>query len=455
MEFTHKLEDKHDCIAAIATPAGEGAIAIIRLTGHEALQIASKLTSKALLNYKSHTAHFCKIKDKADHVIDSALLLVMLAPNTYTGEDIVEIQCHGGKVIARRVLESALAAGARAAKAGEFTFRAFLNGKLDLVQAEAVQQLISAKSHRAATFAERQLEGRLSAQILAFEKELIEIAAILEAWVDFPEEDLECEPLNKVISNIEKISEKIAYLSRTFHQGKLLFEGGSICICGAPNVGKSSLMNALCRKDRSIVTPIAGTTRDFIEEIIELGENHFRLIDTAGIRESEDPIEKEGVLRSKKAIQEADLLLLMLDASRTISDEEIALLNELKAAQKEVIVVFNKIDLAKATSFKFEGIKISAKNGENLDTLIKAIESKLQGSLSSDELIITKLRHQEALDNAYQFLQKVIIGLKENVSPEFAVLDLRSALKELGSIIGLNITEEILSAIFSKFCIGK
>jgi len=454
MHFVHRPFQKNDCIAAIATPSGEGAIAIIRISGADVFDLGEKIFSGPVKNFQSHTAHYGKILASDQSVLDHVLLLVMKAPRSYTGEDTIEICCHGGTAITRRVLERIYEAGGRPAQPGEFSLRAFLNGKMDLAQAEAVQQLIAAKGELALQAAEKQLEGALSKQITAFQKEITEIAAILEAWVDFPEEGLEFTSMEEMISNLERICQKMEKLQASFHNGKSLKEGFSLCLLGSPNVGKSSLMNALLGEDRAIVTDIAGTTRDLLEEDLRIGQLHFRLTDTAGIRNTNEIVEKEGIRRSKKAMEKADLILLLLDASRPLSSDDQELIQSVP--KDKTIVVWNKIDLA-LPSIQMESVQISAKEKIGIDTLISAIEKLVwKGQLpSKEEIIITHYRHHQALSRAIDSCHSVIKGLKDGLSPEFISSDMRASLSELGTIVGVNVGEEILSAIFSKFCLGK
>lgn len=458
MEYVHRAYQKGETIAAIATPPGEGGVAVIRISGDNALDIADKIFSGPIRSYKTHTAHFGKILDSDGNVVDEVLVLVMISPRSYTGEDTVEIQCHGGSLISRKVLDVALKAGARAAGPGEFTFKAFINGKLDLAQAEAVQQLISAKNDLSLQMAEQQLQGKISKQVFAFQKKLTDIAAILEAWVDFPEEDLEFASMDEVVTALNEIKNQIEKLAMTFHDGKIASHGISLCLAGPPNAGKSSLMNALLCKDRAIVTEIAGTTRDLLEEEMKLGDLHFRLIDTAGIRDTNEVVEKEGIRRSKEAMRQSDLILLVLDASREICQESRALIAS--APPEKTLLVWNKIDLPDttilSTHFLFSA-SISAKEGTGLEDLRHQIDKMIwhKGPPAKDEIVITSLRHKQALTNAIHAMQTLIDGLKNGVSPEFVSSDMRKVLSELGMIIGTNITEDILSAIFSKFCIGK
>jgi tRNA modification GTPase len=444
----------HDTIAAIATAPGVGAIAVIRISGTRAFEVAGKIFSRSIQNFKTHTAHYGNILKANGDLIDGVLLLVMKGPNSYTGEDSVEISCHGGQLVTRRVLERIYEEGARPAQPGEFSLRAFLNGKLDLAQAEAVQELIAAKSELALENAEKQLEGALSGKISAFQKELTDIAAILEAWVDFPEDGLEFTSMEEILSNLEAICKRMEKLQGTFHDGKALHEGLSLCLLGSPNVGKSSLMNALLGKERAIVTEIPGTTRDLLEEDLRLGPLHFKLVDTAGIRETEEVIEKEGIRRSQTAMREADLILLLLDASRPLNEQDLQLLEV--APKEKTLVVWNKIDLGKP-SFTIDSVQISAREKIGLDELKQAIDRIIwkEGPPSKEEVLITKLRHHQALTNALTACRAVIAGLKSGISAEFVASDMRATLNELGTIIGTNVTEDILTAIFSKFCLGK
>jgi tRNA modification GTPase len=417
--------------------------------------VASKVSSGDVRNYLTHTVHFGRVLDEGGGHVDDVLLVVMKAPRSYTGEDTVEIHCHGGSLITRKVLETVLKAGARAALPGEFTFKAYMHGKLDLAQAEAVQELIGAKNDLALFAAEHQLQGALSKKIVELQKELVDIAAILEAWVDFPEEGLEFASLEEVVEDLKEIKQKMEHLQNTFHEGKVVHEGLTLCLVGSPNVGKSSLMNTILGKDRAIVTDIPGTTRDLLEAEFRLGGLHFRLLDTAGIRSTEEVVEQEGIRRSKQAMDQADLILLVLDAHRGILQEDLELIES--APKAKTILVWNKIDLPTHHVPPESAISISAKNGLGLESLRRAIDEKVwkKGPPSKEEVVITNARHKQALDQAIDALEVLIAGLQEGVSPEFLASDMRRSLSELGTILGADITEDILTAIFSKFCVGK
>lgn len=458
MEFIHQSYYPGETIAAIATPPGEGGVAMIRISGDQALQVASKIFSGSVFSYKSHTAHYGQILNAQRERIDDVLLLVMLGKRSYTGENTVEICCHGGSLITRRVLESVLAAGARAALPGEFTFKAFMNGKVDLAQAEAVQETICAKNEWALDAANKQLDGSLSEKISSFQQRLTQTAAILEAWVDFPEEGLEFATMDEICNDLEQICQEMEKLVSTFHDGKILHDGLSMCLIGSPNVGKSSLMNALLDKDRAIVSHVPGTTRDILEDSLRLNGLHFRLSDTAGIREADEIIEQEGIRRSKKAMQQADLILLVLDAHKGMDDQDRHLLSQVP--QNKTIVIWNKVDLPYPELPAVEMphvIRLSAKEKIGLEELRNKIDAVIweNGPPSKEEILITNIRHKEALVESIKATKCLIVGLQNGVSPEFLTLDMRQCLTELGKIIGSNITEDILSAIFSKFCIGK
>ena len=458
MDFIHDPYQPGETIAAVATPPGEGGVAIVRISGREALDVADRIFSGLVRSYKTHTAHYGKVIDEKGQHVDDVLLLVMLGKRSYTGEDTVEIHCHGGSLITRRVLDVALKAGARQARPGEFTFKAFINGKVDLTQAEAVQELISAKNERALDAAESQLQGRLSEKVGSFQRELTDIAAILEAWVDFPEEGLEFATMDEVCRNLEELLKKMRDLETTYHDGKIMHDGISLCLVGSPNVGKSSLMNAMLGKERAIVTHLPGTTRDILEDQLRLNGLNFRIIDTAGIRDSGEMIEQEGIRRSKEAMAEADLILLVLDANKGIGEGDQQLIESVP--QKQTIAIWNKTDLPHngipVLDFPHV-VPLSAKKRVGISLLHEAIDKVIweHGPPSREEVLITNVRHKEALSQAIQSCEKVVTSLRSDVSAEFITIDMRQCLMELGKVLGTNITEDILSAIFSKFCVGK
>ncbi len=457
MEFVHRPYIPEETVAAIATPPGEGGIAIVRISGKDSFALADTIFSGPVLSYPSHTAHLGKILDASSHAIDEVLLLVMKGPRSFTGEDTVEIHCHGGSLVTKKVLERVLEAGARLALPGEFSFKAFMNGKIDLAKAEAISQVIGAKNEMAYAAANTQLKGALSQKIISFQERLFDTAAILEASVDFPEESLEFATPEELINLLKSILLEMQKLSSTFDEGQMIHEGLTLCLIGAPNAGKSSLMNALLGKERAIVTEIAGTTRDILEDNLYLGGLHFKILDTAGIRETSETIEKEGIRRSKEAMTTADLILLVTDASKPLCKEALALLEQ--APKEKTILIRNKTDLP-SSSFQnetFTQVDISALTGDGIDSLKSAVQTFIwkKGPPAKDEVILTHLRHKQALDEACKLLFSVIEGLKQNISPEFLCFDMRKCLFELGTILGVNVSEEILNSIFSKFCLGK
>ncbi len=444
------MKNKQPTIAAIATPPGEGGISIVRISGPEAIAIANTVFSGDVSAFTSHTVHYGVVQGSKGERLDEALLVIMRAPRSYTGEDVIELQCHGGRIASRKVLEAIFDAGATPAEPGAFTFRAYMNGKMDLTQAEAVQKLIGAKSELAYKAASKHLEGGLFKKISSFQKELFRLAAIFEAWVDFPEEGIEFQSEEEVLADLNRLREGIERLVVTFHEGKQVETGVSLCLVGPPNAGKSSLMNALLDYDRAIVTPIPGTTRDLLQEELTLGGQRFRLIDTAGLRETEEEIEQEGIVRSKRAMREADVVLLVLDVTCDQIPFQI---------EKNTIVIWNKCDLLKTHKQALAPyeVSLSAKRGVGLEQLKEAIDRLIwkEGVPPKDEVMITTLRHKEGLSQAADALAALIKGLQKGVSPEFLNADLREALRGLDRVIGTDITEEVLSSIFSQFCVGK
>jgi len=454
-----------DTIAAISTPLGEGGIGIIRLSGKEAISIVNKIFKSPkgvnLSDVKTHTIHYGFIVDPLTRQrIDEVLVTVMRAPNTYTREDVVEINCHGGYLTLKRILELVLSQGARLAEPGEFTKRAFLRGRIDLSQAESVIDLIRAKTDQAQKIALEHLSGRLSEKINELRDSLMRVCAHVEAYIDFPEEDIDGLTEEEITQQINCLKEEIKKLIEGYEEGKIYREGLTTAIVGKPNVGKSSLLNALLMKDRAIVTEIPGTTRDIIEEYVNIKGIPLKIVDTAGIREAHDLVEAEGIKRSLKAVESAELVLLVIDSSRSIDrlDEEI--IN--KVIHKKVIVVINKKDI-KSTEFHLPeslkdkpAVEISALNAEGIEDLKELIfNTTISGKYEKEGIVVTKLRHKLSLEKAFESLNNAHESFKNREPLEITAMFLREALNFLGQIVGVVTTEEILNLIFSEFCIGK
>ncbi|MCX8033944.1 MAG: tRNA uridine-5-carboxymethylaminomethyl(34) synthesis GTPase MnmE [Thermodesulfovibrio sp.] len=459
------ISSEFDTIAAISTPLGEGGIGIIRISGPQAITIASKIffspKGVKLSNVKSHTIHYGFIVDpETGYKIDEVLISVMRAPNTYTREDVVEINCHGGYIILNRILYLLIKEGARIAEPGEFTKRAFLRGRIDLSQAESVIDLIRAKTEEAQKIALEHLSGKLSEKINELRDTLMRVCAHVEAYIDFPEEEIDGLTGKEIEDEIERVSEEIKKLIEGYEEGKIYREGLRAAIVGKPNVGKSSLLNALLMKDRAIVTEIPGTTRDIIEEYVNIKGMPLRIIDTAGIRESHDLVEAEGIRRTLKAVDEAELVLLLLDMSRVIDRLDMEIIDKVK--DKKVIVVLNKKDI-KNKDFQIpeqlrdkQKVEISALNGEGIEELKEVIfNTVISGKYKQEGLIVTKLRHKIALEGSYLALKNALESFKKNEPLEITAMFLREGLNFLGQIVGVVTTEEILNLIFSEFCIGK
>lgn len=441
-----------ETIAALATPPGEGALAIIRISGEKALGVADSIFrgTNTPSTMEERKVAFGRIVDKNGKILDEVLLTIFRNPRSYTGEDLVEISGHGGSLVAAHVLASALEAGARMARPGEFTERAFLNGKLDLTQAEAVMDLISAQTPRAARAAAEQLEGRLGMEINALRGELLESVAHLEAYIDFPEEGIDPESGAILQKRMEGIAAHLARLLATANEGRLLREGVTLALYGAPNAGKSSLLNRLLGIERAIVSATPGTTRDTIEERASLGGYPFRVIDTAGLRETTDPVEREGVERAHQAAKQADLRIHLVDAA--------VLEKSLTPLFGDELLVFNKIDLLPDREALPGALTISCHTGEGIETLVTAILKKISARPEGEALpdgASINARHQECLKRASSALHASIKMLQSGEPPEFIAVELRSALASVGEIVGEAGTEEILGKIFSSFCIGK
>ncbi|MBI1977357.1 MAG: tRNA uridine-5-carboxymethylaminomethyl(34) synthesis GTPase MnmE [Candidatus Omnitrophica bacterium] len=457
-----------DTIAAISTPPGEGGIGIVRLSGKNAIAIAAcmfrSLNETNLAEVKSHTVHFGTVCDGEGRVIDQVLVTVFRKPKSYTAEDVVEISAHGGSRVLQRILNLALSYGARHAEPGEFTKRAFLNGRIDLAQAEAVLDLIRSRSDRSLEVALRQLAGKLSEEIHSIKDELVKIYAHLEAYLDFPDEHLEVYSNREFKSHFESVMQKLERLIGTFSKGSILREGALVVIIGRPNVGKSSLLNAFLDRDRAIVSEIPGTTRDILEESISLNGLWIRLLDTAGLGQSQNPLDQAAMERTRRSIGEGDLFLWVLDATSGLTDEDQEIVKGLKQGKK-VIPVVNKIDIANRRngfeSFqKFDideaAIFLSAKTGEGIETLEKKMTDLiLKHELNEESTLITRARHKRSLEESLEALRKSFDSFTRQESLEFVVLDLKQALDRLREFVGEIYSEDLLDMIFKEFCIGK
>ena len=436
-----------DTIAAIATPPGEGAIAMVRISGPDAMAIVSRIFKASGRAPTSRRATFGSIHDGGE-VLDQVLLTVFQAPASFTGEHMAEITCHGGILLAARILETVLRSGARAADPGEFSQRAFFNGKIDLTRAEAIMDIIRARTTPALRAAALQLEGRLGNEILALRAAVLEVVAHLEAWIDFPEEDIDPATGDLLLSKINATLKRTEELLATADEGRVLREGVRVAIVGLPNAGKSSLLNRLLGMDRAIVSEIPGTTRDTIEESACLRGILFRLTDTAGLRDTTDPIEREGVARSGRAMESADLVLRLYDASTEAPP----------SLHERELLVANKCDLLPPDSKIPPGtIPISSLTGEGLDALITAMTTAggARHISTGGSLAAINARHKALLESAARSLRASVELLRASAPPELAAVELRSSLNELGRIVGATDTEDILGEIFSRFCIGK
>jgi len=458
-----------DTIVAISTAIGEAAISVIRISGKDAIKVADRVFvgKRKLADVKTHTAHYGKIVDKNGDVVDYVVATVFKAPNSYTGEDTVEISCHGGILVTRKVLETVLEAGARLAQPGEFTKRAFLNGKIDLSQAEAVADLIRSATELAYQSSLSQLEGALSRKIRKMREDLINLCSLVELELDFADEDLEFVDKAQLAEKIKNVIGEIDELIETFRFGKIYREGIKVVIAGKPNAGKSSLLNALLNENRAIVSEIPGTTRDVIEESLNIEGVLFRIVDTAGLRETFDIVEREGVRRTEEQLKKADMILLVIDSTDEINEEDVRIyhrvLNFAVDESKRCIIVFNKVDLldGKRPNMKimvdFPVVYISALTGFGLEKLKKLMveQSFLGMTRTESSVVVTNVRHRDALLRAKQSLIYALRSLEQGMSGDLVAVDLRAGLNHLGEIIGEVTTDDILNNIFSKFCIGK
>lgn len=471
MKLTFHQNDQ--AIAALITPPGEGGVAIVRLSGANSLSIAQHLCSRALDTCQSHRLYRCRFNDCNQNPIDEGLVVVMWPPRSYTGELSVEFHLHGNPLIAQLLLQALVDRGAELALPGEFTYRAYMRGKLDLAQAEGLADLISAKSEVALRAAKNQLTGELSNQIARFKSALTDIASHLEASLDFPDEGLAIAPQEQLLSSLAQVREQMGALAGSFNQGRLARQGWSICLIGRPNVGKSSLLNALVGRDQAIVTSEAGTTRDILEGTVTINNHHARILDTAGLRGGPvGPIEKEGMRRSRGALAAADLALLVLDAATGITSQDLELLPFIDPGK--TLVVWNKIDLASAPQLQgalpsgeacetLQGLLL-AKSGfvsalclSGIDQLKTSIAERLSSLAppSRDALLLTSHRHQLALLKAVDALSRAEENLQRDELAELTAGELRFGLQQLDSILGGDVTEDVLAALFATFCLGK
>lgn len=454
-----------DTIAAIATPPGEGGIGIIRISGELSESILNKIfkgvSNGSPESRKMNYGHIINPDD--GQTVDEVLAVYMKGPKTYTAEDVVEINCHGGMIPLRRTLELVLANGARMAEPGEFTKRAFLNGRLDLTQAEAVIDVIKAKTDKTFDVALNQLEGVFSLRIKEIRKKLVDILVDITVNIDYPDEDIEEITYDKLAKGLSEAAADINVLLESAQTGRIMQEGLAVAIIGKPNVGKSSLMNSLLREGRAIVTEIPGTTRDTIEEQLSIRGIPVRLTDTAGIRQTEDVIEKIGIEKSKESFNQADLIIFIADSSRKLDPEDIEIMELLNP--EKTIIVFNKIDLQQAAekeeiSRMVPGavvIETSMETQEGIEKIEEQIESMVYGGKvsQSDSVMVTNLRHRNILDRAYKSLKDAAVMTEKGEALEFIEIDVNSAYESLGEIIGETVQDDIINEVFSRFCLGK
>ena len=455
-----------DTIAAIATAPGEGGIGIIRISGEKSLQVAEQIfrsmSGKSIEEYKTRTLIYGNIVDD-EKVIDEVLVAYMKGPNSYTAEDVIEINCHGGFISVKKILELILSKDVRLAEQGEFTKRAFLNGRIDLSQAEAIIDVIKAKTDKAHEVAQSQLEGSLSNKIKELRMKVTEVLAHLEVAIDFSEEDVEEITYQTLEEKANELRFEIKKLYDTAESGKILRDGLKTVIVGKPNVGKSSLLNSILGENRAIVTDIPGTTRDVIEEFVNIKGIPLKIVDTAGIRETEDVVEKIGVEKSKESFNSADLVIMVLDASRKLSDEDLDILKNLE--NRKTIVLLNKTDLEQQIEEEIireyvdadNIIKISALKHEGIEEIHDKIELMVyKGSVkNTSNLVITNSRHKDALLRAYDSINDAISAIEQNLPYDFIEVDFKNIWDSLGYINGDTVKEDLLDTIFSNFCIGK
>ena len=453
----------NDTVAAISTPRGIGAIAVVRLSGKESFLIAERIFrgSKSVGSLKHSTAihgyiYSPKTKDKLDEVI----LTKFVAPHSFTGEDIIEISCHGGHYVVQEILNLLFKNGARPATPGEFTKRAFINGKMDLVQAESIADIINAQTKESLKLSSSQLEGELSKRLYKIAEDLKKQLVLLEVELDFSEEDLEFADGKTILKNVDNLLIEVDNLLNSFEYGKIIRQGANTVIVGKPNVGKSSILNRLLQEERAIVTELPGTTRDSLEESLDIDGILFKITDTAGLRETEDLIERHGINQTEKKINQADIILYVLDVSKPIENDDVDKLEKLRETTKSIAVLLNKIDLCADVKndvlSAHENItKISAKTGEGFKSLEKSLTNFVINQKSTETQIVSKVRHRNILVKTKDSLLHAKEALANSLPSEFVAADLKAALDTIGELTGQITTEEILNEIFSDFCIGK
>ncbi|MDH5637716.1 MAG: tRNA uridine-5-carboxymethylaminomethyl(34) synthesis GTPase MnmE [Nitrospinota bacterium] len=467
---------QEETIAAISTPMGEGGIGIVRLSGITSEQILTNLFrgpgGKPRKRFESHKVSYGFVVDEAGGKIDEVMATLMRAPLTYTREDVVEISCHGGSAVLKKVLRRTLQLGARMAEPGEFSKRAFLNGRIDLLQAEAIIDLIRTKSEKGWTTAFSQLDGRLSHAIGELENRLVDILANVEASIDFPDEEIEIIGNEVLLQKIQILKQEVLDITETYHLGRVYREGVAVAIAGRPNVGKSSLLNALLQRERAIVTPQPGTTRDTIDETLHVDGIAIRLVDTAGVRDAADQAEAAGIDRTIQAIEDADIVLILFDGSESFGEEDERALAKIVVAEaggKNIVPVINKSDLAQkmkeadlldtvhAHSIMEDPIMLSAKTGEGVELIKKKINSMIDsmGEKLSDGPVLTRERHLEKFRRIEGSLNSALGAMEKELSREYIAADLQEAREALQELTGKVVEDSILEKIFSDFCIGK